>query len=81
MVVVINVADKTNSEQKSDVKQDNVKFDDYGEIVLDHKIVSDVVVKKADESVTYTETTDYTLDAFNGILTQTGESTIPEKKL
>lgn len=80
MVVVINVADKTNSEQKSDVKQDNVKFDDYGEIVLDHKIVSDVVVKKADESVTYTETTDYTLDAFNGILTQTGESTIPEKE-
>ena len=80
MVVVINVADKTNSEQKSDIKQDNVKFDDYGEITLDHKIVSDVVVKKADESVTYTETTDYTLDAFNGILTKTGESTIPEKE-
>ena len=64
MVVVINVADKTNSEQKSDVKQDNVKFDDYGEIVLAHKIVSDVVVKKADESVTYTKTTDYIISFF-----------------
>lgn len=76
----LDVLIAADNKDKSDIKQDNVKFDDYGEITLDHKIVSDVVVKKADESVTYTETTDYTLDAFNGILTKTGESTIPEKE-
>lgn len=80
MVVVINVADSSNPKHSASGSLDSTRFDDFGEIVLNHRVVSNVVVKKTDESKVFVENTDYNVDYLNGIINKTKDSSIPENE-
>lgn len=76
MVVVVNVADPTNTKHLTTGNKDSTRFDDSGEIILEHKVLSSVVVKKTDETQTFAENTDYTVDYLNGVVKKTKNSSV-----
>ncbi|MHA1540011.1 MAG: phage tail sheath subtilisin-like domain-containing protein [Alphaproteobacteria bacterium] len=70
MVVVINVADPSDTNHQAQITAAPHVFDENNLINLGHSTVSEVAVINPADSTAYTESTDYTIDQENGIVTR-----------
>jgi phage tail sheath protein FI len=79
MVVVINVADTTNSTYKTSMSGQELYFNDNGEIHLGKCNVSNLSLSDGDSD--YEEGTDYNYDSVRGIITKCPDGGIEENAI